>query len=97
MFYNIWGSRKFMVVFGLLSTIFDYVTFGTLLLVLHSITDQFRTAWFIDQFNSEQHGYLCIYGRPCYRKRIINGFIGSIDTVNPLQYAPVICQTFLDQ
>ena len=40
--------RKFMIVFGLLSTIFDYVTFGILLLVLHSCTDQFRTAWFME-------------------------------------------------
>ena len=40
--------RKFMIVFGLLSTIFDYATFGTLSLVLHSGTDQFRTAWFME-------------------------------------------------
>jgi P-type Mg2+ transporter len=40
--------RKFMIVFGLLSTVFDYATFGTLLLVLHSGTDQFRTAWFME-------------------------------------------------
>jgi Mg2+-importing ATPase len=40
--------RKFMIVFGLLSTIFDYLTFGVLLLVLHSVTDQFRTAWFME-------------------------------------------------
>jgi len=37
-----------MIVFGLLSTIFDYVTFGVLLFILHSSTDQFRTAWFIE-------------------------------------------------
>ena len=40
--------RKFMVVFGLLSTIFDCATFVTLLLVLHSTLNQFRTAWFME-------------------------------------------------
>jgi P-type Mg2+ transporter len=40
--------RKFMIVFGLLSTIFDYIIFGTLFFVLHSTTDQFRTAWFME-------------------------------------------------
>ena len=46
--WNIKFIRKFMIVFGLLSTIFDYVTFGVLLFILHSSTDQFRTAWFIE-------------------------------------------------
>jgi len=40
--------RKFMIVFGLLSTIFDYATFGILVLVLHAGTDQFRTGWFME-------------------------------------------------
>jgi Mg2+-importing ATPase len=37
-----------MIVFGLLSTIFDYATFGILVLVLHAGTDQFRTGWFME-------------------------------------------------
>jgi magnesium-transporting ATPase (P-type) len=41
--------RKFMVVFGLLSTIFDYITFGALVSLFHLTSiDQFRTAWFIE-------------------------------------------------
>ena len=40
--------RRFMIVFGLLSTIFDYITFGTLLFILHSSSDQFRTSWFME-------------------------------------------------
>jgi P-type Mg2+ transporter len=35
--------RKFMIVFGLLSTIFDFITFGTLFFVFHSVMSQFRT------------------------------------------------------
>jgi Mg2+-importing ATPase len=40
--------RNFMLVFGLLSSIFDYATFGVLLLVLHANQAQFRTGWFIE-------------------------------------------------
>jgi len=40
--------RKFMVVFGLLSSIFDYCTFGALLLILHASPLQLRTGWFIE-------------------------------------------------
>lgn len=39
--------RKFMVVFGLLSSVFDYLTFGLLLQLPLSIA-QFRTGWFIE-------------------------------------------------
>jgi Mg2+-importing ATPase len=40
--------RNFMLVFGLLSSIFDYATFGVLLLLLHANQTQFRTGWFIE-------------------------------------------------
>ncbi|RDE15679.1 MAG: magnesium-translocating P-type ATPase [Candidatus Thorarchaeota archaeon] len=44
--WNISFIKRFMVVFGLQSTLFDFVTFGVLLLVLSSTVDQFRTGWF---------------------------------------------------
>ncbi len=40
--------RKFMLVFGILSSVFDYLTFGALLWVVHATVDQFRTGWFIE-------------------------------------------------
>jgi len=40
--------RRFMIVFGLLSSVFDYLTFGTLLLVLHADATRLRTGWFIE-------------------------------------------------
>ncbi len=40
--------RNFMVVFGLLSSVFDYLTFGALLLLLRAQPEQFRTGWFIE-------------------------------------------------
>jgi len=46
--WNVGFIRNFMLTFGLLSSVFDYVTFGVLLLVLHATVDQFRTGWFME-------------------------------------------------
>lgn len=40
--------RNFMIIFGLLSSVFDYLTFGALLLLLHAQPEQFRTGWFLE-------------------------------------------------
>lgn len=46
--WNIDFIRKFMIVFGVLSSVFDYMTFGVLLLVLHADVGLFRTGWFME-------------------------------------------------
>jgi Mg2+-importing ATPase len=38
--------RKFMLTFGVVSSVFDYLTFGALLWVLHASIEQFQTGWF---------------------------------------------------
>jgi P-type Mg2+ transporter len=40
--------RRFMITFGLLSSVFDYLTFGLLMLLLHANAARFRTGWFIE-------------------------------------------------
>jgi len=40
--------RKFMLTFGLVSSVFDYLTFGALLLLLNASPEQFRTGWFVE-------------------------------------------------
>ena len=40
--------KRFMVVFGLANSACDYITFGFLLLLMHSTPVQFRTGWFIE-------------------------------------------------
>lgn len=45
--WNIDFIRKFMLIFGLISSIFDYATFGVLLL-LNASVEEFRTGWFIE-------------------------------------------------
>jgi Mg2+-importing ATPase len=46
--WNVSFIRNFMITFGILSSVFDYLTFGVLLLFLHSSTDLFRTGWFVE-------------------------------------------------
>jgi len=40
--------RRFMVIFGLLSSVFDYLTFGLLLFIMHSKEKAFQTGWFTE-------------------------------------------------
>ncbi len=46
--WNIRFIRTFMIVFGILSSVLDYLTFGALLFIIHATTDQFRTGWFME-------------------------------------------------
>ncbi len=46
--WNIRFIRNFMATFGVVSSLFDYLTFGVLLLILHATVDQFRTGWFVE-------------------------------------------------
>jgi len=45
--------RSFMIVFGLVSSVFDYATFGLLLFVAHAAEGQFQTGWFVESLLSE--------------------------------------------
>ncbi|MFN7623999.1 MAG: magnesium-translocating P-type ATPase [Acidobacteriota bacterium] len=45
--------RNFMIVFGLVSSFFDYLTFGLLLLVVKVGEAEFRTGWFIESLLTE--------------------------------------------
>ncbi len=40
--------RRFMLTFGLLSSVFDYLTFGVLIWMLKATPEQFRTGWFLE-------------------------------------------------
>jgi Mg2+-importing ATPase len=51
--WNVKFIRNFMITFGTVSTLFDYLTFGTLLFVFHATIDQFRTGWFLESVLTE--------------------------------------------
>ena len=72
--------RNFMIVFGLVSSLFDLLTFGVLLLLLRSDVDQFRTGWFLESVLSEILVLLVIRTqRPFFRSPIGQSLlVGSI-------------------
>ena len=60
--------RKFMLTFGLVSSVFDYLTFGALLLILRASPEQFRTGWFVESVISASAIVLVIRTRrPFFR------------------------------
>ncbi|HUJ91036.1 MAG TPA: magnesium-translocating P-type ATPase [Syntrophorhabdales bacterium] len=68
--WNIKFIRNFMLIFGALSSVFDYLTFGALLFLLHATTDQFRTGWFVESVISASVIVLVIRSRrPFFRSR----------------------------
>jgi Mg2+-importing ATPase len=68
--WNVKFIRDFMMTFGLLSSVFDYATFGVLLFILHATADQFRTGWFIESVASAALIVLIIRTRqPFFRSK----------------------------
>ncbi|WP_410507082.1 magnesium-translocating P-type ATPase [Methanosarcina hadiensis] len=60
--------RKFMLVFGITSSVFDYLTFGVLFLLLPGMTERFRTGWFVESVISASMIVLVIRSRkPFFR------------------------------
>ena len=45
--------RKFMLAFGFISSVFDFLTFGALLYLLKATAMQFQTAWFLESLLTE--------------------------------------------
>ncbi len=62
--------RKFMIAFGITSSVFDYMTFGVLLLILPGMVEQFRTGWFTESVISASMIVLVVRSRkPFFRSR----------------------------
>jgi Mg2+-importing ATPase len=45
---NLSGLKRAMLVFGTLSSVFDFITFGCLIFVFHLTTSSFQTGWFLE-------------------------------------------------
>ncbi len=68
--WDIKAIRQFMITFGIVSSVFDYLTFGVLLLILHATQDQFRTGWFLESVVSASLIVLVIRSRkPFFKSR----------------------------
>jgi len=62
--------KKFMIIFGLVSSIFDYMTFGVLIWILHATQEQFQTGWFMESVISASLIVLVIRSRrPFFKSR----------------------------
>lgn len=61
--WNIGEIRSFMIIFGLISSLFDYATFLCLLFLLHGSVEQFRTGWFVESVVSASLAVLVIRTR----------------------------------
>jgi len=68
--WNVAFIRNFMITFGILSSVFDFLTFGVLLFILHANVAQFRTGWFLESVISASMIVLVIRSRrPFFRSR----------------------------
>jgi Mg2+-importing ATPase len=91
--------RNFMIVFGLISSAFDYLTFGVLLLVLHATEDQFRTGWFIESLFTELFILLVVRTRrPLFKSKPgrllwISTLLVGVGTL-ALPYTPLVGPIF---
>jgi len=62
--------RRFMVVFGIVSSLFDYLTFGVLIWLLRATSAQFRTGWFMESVVSASLIVLVVRTRkPFFKSR----------------------------
>ncbi len=62
--------RDYMVLFGLLSSVFDLLTFGALLYLFQATPPEFRTGWFLESLLTELVIALVVRTRrPFYRSR----------------------------
>jgi Mg2+-importing ATPase len=91
--WNIGFIRSFMLTFGVLSSVFDYLTFGALLYLFHASTDQFRTAWFIESVVSASLILLVVRSRQHIfssrpSRRLILATLGIVLVAAVLPYLP---------
>jgi Mg2+-importing ATPase len=72
--------KRFMITFGLLSSVFDYLTFGILIYVFHATEKTFQTGWFIESVISAILIVLVVRTRLPFFKSLPGKFL-SIATV----------------
>ncbi|WP_083746540.1 magnesium-translocating P-type ATPase [Mycobacterium terramassiliense] len=89
--------RRFMLIFGPISSLFDFLTFGLMLGVLHAGAIEFRTGWFVESLATQTLIIFAIRTRkvPFFRSRasvpltitsLTVVAIGALLTVSPLAH-----------
>jgi len=87
--------RRFMLFFGPISSIFDFMTFGVMLFVFHARGSLFQTAWFTESLATQSLVIFAIRTRrsPFFRSRpglaLTAGTIGSVAVGLILPFTPL--------
>ena len=96
--WNVAFIRRFMLIFGPISSLFDFLTFGLMLGVLHAGAIEFRTGWFVESLATQTLIIFAIRTRkvPFFRSRASTLLtitsltvvaIGVVLTISPLAHA----------
>lgn len=93
--WNIRFIGRFMIEFGLLSSVFDLLTFGALLWIFHTSVEAFRTAWFVESLLTELVIALVVRTRrPFFRSRpgglLLVSTLGLVVLVPAMPYLPFV-------
>lgn len=69
--------RRFMMVFGPVSSVFDFLTFFVMLRILHAGHSEFRTGWFVESLATQTLVVFLIRTRrlPFFRSRPSRGML----------------------
>jgi Mg2+-importing ATPase len=86
--------RKFMIAFGLVSSIFDFLTFATLVFIIRATPETFRTGWFIESVMTEVFIILVMRTwKPLYKslpsRPLLAGMIAVVLVTLALPYSPL--------
>jgi P-type Mg2+ transporter len=87
--------RRFMIFFGPISSIFDFLTFGVMLFVFHARGSLFQTAWFTESLATQSLVIFAIRTRrsPFFRSRpglaLTVGTVGSVAVGLILPFTPL--------
>ena len=70
--------RRFMVSFGLVSSVFDFATFAFLLLLVHAPVATFRTAWFVESLLTQLSILLIVRTHKAFWSSRPSGLLASL-------------------
>ena len=87
--------RQFMILFGPISSIFDFATFAVMLFAFHAQGSLFQTAWFTESLGTQSLVIFAIRTRrvPFFRSRpslaLSMGTLGSVAVGLALPFSPI--------
>jgi P-type Mg2+ transporter len=80
--------RNFMIIFGVVSSLFDFLTFAALVFVLRSGPEEFRTGWFVESVMTEVLIIVVMRTwKPFYRSRISRPLLVAMVVVLLITFA----------